>query len=431
MSFAEATKELLDSIIAKAASEREYVVNPNTDFIRDRKLSLETMIRIIISMQGGSINRELFDYDKSINVTSSAFVQQRDKIRPEMFYHILKEFNKASNDTKTYKGYKLLAVDGSDVNFACNPDSDTYIQKTEEKGYNQFHINAMYDILNKVYLDCTVQPRPLCNEMRACTDMVKANSFSKSILMADRGYGSMNLLETIRRTDNLEFLFRVKNDWIKEIKELPMEELDTEVSFQVRTSQTKEDKELYKANKAKYISGQSKFGKYKRSATWEYESPFDITYRVVRFKITENTYETIVTSLNRFEFPLEEIKELYHMRWGIETSFRELKYAIGLVNFHAKKETSILQEIYARLVLYNFCERVTASVVIEQDDNRKWEYQVNYTMAIHICRDYYRHSDNFDVAAQISKYILPVRKGRKDIRKLKPRPAVFFIYRVA
>lgn len=31
---------------------------------------------------------------------------------------------------------------------------------------------------------------------------------------------------------------------------------------------------------------------------------------------------------------MEEIKKLYAMRWGIETSFRELKYAIGLACFH-------------------------------------------------------------------------------------------------
>ena len=51
---------------------------------------------------------------------------------------------------------------------------------------------------------------------------------------------------------------------------------------------------------------------------------------------------------------LEEIKELYHKRWGIETSFRELKYAIGLSALHSKKRESIKQEIYARLLLYNF-----------------------------------------------------------------------------
>lgn len=68
---------------------------------------------------------------------------------------------------------KLLAVDGTDVNIAYNPNSETYIKNNENrcKGYNQFHISAMYDILNKVYLDCIVQPRPKCNEMVACTEI--------------------------------------------------------------------------------------------------------------------------------------------------------------------------------------------------------------------------------------------------------------------
>jgi hypothetical protein len=47
-----------------------------------------------------------------------------------------------------------------------------------------------------------------------------------------------------------------------------------------------------------------------------------------------------------------KIKEIYALRWGIETSFRELKYAIGLSNFHAKKVAYIKQEIFARLTLF-------------------------------------------------------------------------------
>ena len=394
------------------------------------------MLKIIISMQGDSINRELYDYDKNIDVTSSAFIQQRDKIKYEMLRHIFQEYNKVCNDSKKYKNYRLLAVDGSDVNIAYNPDSEIYMPNgdNDTKGYNQFHINAIYDLLNKVYFDCLVQPKPKCNEMGACTEMVRNNTFDKAILMADRGYGSLNLLETIHRTDNLEYLFRIKNDWITEVKNLPMQELDTEVSFELRTTATKEDKELYASGKAKWISGKSKFGKYKKSQTWEYESPYRMTLRIVRFKITDDTYETIVTSLNRFEFPLEEIEKLYHLRWGIETSFRELKYAIGLVNFHAKKESAIMQEIFARLIMYNFCERITMSVVVYQDKNRKWSYQVNYTMAIHICRDFYRHHSNEpppDVELLITKYILPVRPDRKDKRKIKPKSVVYFLYRVA
>jgi len=184
----------------------------------------------------------------------------------------------------------------------------------DAEGFNQFHINALYDILNKTYLDCIVQPKSKCNEIGACTDMVKANTFDKAILLADRGYGSLNLLETIHRTENLDYLFRIKNDWLTEVKALPMKELDTEIEFELRTAATNEDKILFAQGKAKWISGKSKFGKYKKSTTWHYESPFRMKLRIVRFKITDTTYETIVTSLNRFEFPLEEIKSLYHKR---------------------------------------------------------------------------------------------------------------------
>ena len=141
-----------------------------------------------------------------------------------------------------------------------------------------------------------------------------------------------------------------------------------------------------------------------------------------------------MTSLNRFEFPLAEIKKLYHLRWQIENSFRDLKYAVGLVNFHAKKETAIMAEIFARLILYNFCERITMQVVIYQDKNRKWTYQINHTMAIHICRDFYRHHSKEpppNVELLIERYILPVRPNRKDERKLKTKSVVYFLYRVA
>jgi len=85
--------------------------------------------------------------------------------------------------------------------------------------------------------------------------------------------------------------------------------------------------------------------------------------------------------------------------------------------------------------MYNFCERITLQEVICQDDNRKWAYQVYYTMAIHICRDYYRHHSNEtppDVETQIARFILPVvRPNRKDKRKMKPKTVVYFLYRVA
>lgn len=55
-----------------------------------------------------------------------------------------------------------------------------------------------------------------------------------------------------------------------------------------------------------------------------------------------------MTNLDSGEFPPEESKKLYGMRWGIETSFRDLKYTVGLLHFHSKKVEYILQEIFGR-----------------------------------------------------------------------------------
>ena len=68
--------------------------------------------------------------------------------------------------------------------------------------------------------------------------------------------------------------------------------------------------------------------------TFDYIAPkdpamYDLRFRVVRFRISGGCYETVYTNLDSETFPIGTIKELYRLRWGIETSFRELKYTIG------------------------------------------------------------------------------------------------------
>lgn len=70
---------------------------------------------------------------------------------------------------------------------------------------------------------------------------------------------------------------------------------------------------------------------------------------------------------------------------GHETSFRELKHAIGLTRFHSKKVEYIKQEIWARMLRCYFCEIITTRVVVARKKTRKHLYQVNYTRAIRIC----------------------------------------------
>lgn len=372
-------------------NKEKYIKNPASDFTRMRKLSLGDTIRQILSMEGGSLQKELYHFTQvsHVGLTPSAFVQQRSKILSLAFETIFKHFNELCIDREKYKGYKILAVDGSDINHFRNPDSDSFITFPGfEHGYNQTHLNAIYDVLNKTYVDVLLQPRPKANEQRAFIEMLKRNSFKgKSIITSDRGYESYNVIAHCINTPNMDFLLRVRNRGaMREIEKLPLMELDKQVTIEITTSQTKEDKQRGR----RYIQTQKKNKEYSsktNARAWDFASPYTLQFRVVRFMLDTGEYETIVTSLPRSKFSIAEIKELYHMRWGIETSFRDLKYAIGLINLHCKKEDLVAQEIYAALIMYNYCSRMAANASVRQSKDTIYAYRVNFTMA-NICANY-------------------------------------------
>ena len=158
---------------------------------------------------------------------------------------------------------------------------------------------------------------------------------------------------------------------------------------------------------------------------------YTLPFRIVRFKIADDTYETVVTNLPSAEFSPEELKQLYNMRWGIETSFRELKYTVGLLHFHAKKVEYICQEVFARLIMYNFTELITSTVVISKADT-KYTYKANFSVAVHVCRQFLLGNISPpNVEALIRRFVSPVRPGRCRPRNITAKHAVSFLYRVA
>ncbi len=437
--YAKQLKNVLAGLISDMAEcPSLWSRNPASDFRRSRKIPFASLVCLLLSAGGNSLNKELYDYfhPRGMHVTASAFVQQRGKLLPEALEDLLHAFNRVCRDEKQYKGYRLLAVDGCTMTYARDLSQDTFMPKSGTDGVNQFHVNALYDLLNKTYADVIIQPKPEANEPKAAWQMMERLSlFGKTILTADRGYGGINLIEHVRRIPDVDYLIRIKNGLWKEMRDLPMADFDTCITIRLRTTQTNADRQAYEEGDAKWIAGHGKHGDRKQ-ATWDFESPYEVPVRIVRFRISDNgedRYETIATSLPKEEFPPSVLKYLYHLCWGIETSFRELKYAIGVTNFHAKKHDSVLQEILARIIMYNFCERITLHVVISQSAGRKWDCQANYTMGIHICRAYFRAADPDppDPEPEIAQYVLPIRPNRADRRKVAPKQAVYFTYRIA
>ena len=434
----EVKKTLQDCIGEMDSCRFLFAKNPLKDFTRDRKLGFATLMAFIIGIKGGTLNDELENYftDPNELMTSSAFIQQRGKLNDKAFPYLLSDFNKRSSsfDTRRYKGYRVIAVDGSDFNIAYDENERSFVDNKNNEGYNQLHLNAIYDVLNNIFVNIDIQNKPEQDERKACLNILSKTVFTEpTLLIADRGYEAYYLFETIHRIENLDYLIRVKNEGSKLTKSLPMEEFDKTIPLEIRTGQTKEDKEAYRTGKAIWVRGISKFGKDKKTVTWMFESPCVMNLRVVRFKISPDTYETIITSLNPFEFPLKEIKKLYHKRWMIETGFRWLKYAVSGVNFHGKSEKFSIQEIYAHIIMYNFGMRILMNTEIQQKATWKYYYQINFTKGFGYCLGYwrYRGSSPPNIEKQIRRHLLPVREGRTDQRKIKPKSFVPYIYRVA
>lgn len=401
-------------------------------FSRKSTLTAETVIRLLISAEGGSLAKIL--HDAGIQATASALSQRRAQIPPEVFRSVFKNFNSSCTDGDLFRGYKLLAVDGTAVNLPRNSKSPSFVQNDGiPNGVNQLHVTPLYDILNRTFADVIIQPEPKKDEISALVEMLKRNTFAqKTLIIADRGFESYNLIAHILEKPNTDFLIRIKQSRsaMREVAKLPLCELDCDISFTITTTQTNADK------KSGYVFLQvpkkSKAGSKTRRGRWDFPSPYPMKLRVCRFLLDNGEFETVTTSLPR-SFSLDDIRELYHLRWGVETAFRDWKYTLGLVNLHGKSDAFAEQEIYASLTAFNFASRVCNEVVVRQPKNGVYAYKVNFKMAVMLCKEHLRtpNTDGETLLKEIARYTVPIRPNRQDERNLKVKGFAGFVYRVA
>ena len=418
-----------------------FAKDPNRNFTRKRKLPFEKVISFLLAMEGGTLTSELLKYFgcSGNTASSSALVQQRNKIDPAAFSSLFDLFVQKTDQDVRYKGYRLIAADGSDIQIPTNPnDPDSYFPAKEgQSAFNLLHLDAMYDLLRHTYTDAVLLGQRKANERSSLCRMVDRSRLENVLVIADRGYEGFNLMAHIQEK-GWRFLIRIQDAansrGIANGLDLPnAKEFDLSVNLSLTTKQTNAVKMLAKnRNQYKILTNSRDFDylpatNRKHDPTVFYKLPF----RIVRFRIADGVYETLVTNLDRRSFPASELKHLYHMRWGIETSFRELKHTVGLLHFHAKKVEYIYQEVFARLIMYNFTELVTSHVII-QKNHAKYAYKANFAVAVHVCRQFFLGNVSPpNVEALILRHVSPIRPGRSSPRRTTAKKAVSFIYRLA
>ena len=425
---------LVTSIHELAANPEHYVLHPGKDFSRNRKLGFQRLLLMLLTMEGDCIKEELYRYfGRSTDTPSkAAFYKQRKKVKEDAFRSLLVSFTQ-KYQKKLLKGkYSLVACDGSAADIFRNPDdSDTFFEPNGKstRGFNQIHINAFFSVLDKKFTDLLIQPARKRNEYSAFCQMVdRSESDTPVIYLCDRGYASYNAFAHVIESGQF-FVMRCTDDKTEKILGFPLDniqQLDYHVERILSRSQSKK--------KRFHPEQEEQYRFVCKNVPMDYitqgHPEYRLSLRIIRIELSDSCYENLITNLPELDFDFDDLKDLYHLRWDEETSFRDLKYPLCLKAFHSQKYEYIIQEVWARAILYNFCSEIAMAVEIPEK-KRKYVYQVNYSEAIKICRDFLRIHDGttLDVEGLIAQNILPVRPGRTFPRQARFKLPISFCYR--
>jgi hypothetical protein len=273
-------------------------------------------------------------------------------------------------------------------------------------------------------------PGKLKNEFRAICDFADRFPISGNhVFIGDRGFVSYNFFAHAME-NNLFFLVRIKDIYAKRylaLDSLP-DFLDTDVELIITRSKSEKNRARPDLKKQyRFVGKDVAFDYIEHGSGTEYP----LHLRVVRVEVADGVYENLVTNLPRHDVSAEELKHWYNLRWGIETSFRHLKHTIGTDNFHAKSVKNIELEIWARMILFNFCAIIAMCAVINKK-NTKYVYQVNFSMAMKICHHFIRLKMGEkppDLLGLIGSLALPIRPDRSFHRRNRLRVPMSFCYR--
>lgn len=361
---------------------RQFAIVPGVGFTRTRLLSPATVLEKQVAMAAKSSKNELLELFCAEDRPSRQGWQERlDQMNDSAFKALLDEYNElyhALASSKTFSildEYNLLAVDGSSFRYPSDArySDETYLTHNgSSKGTYSVHLVALYNLVSDLYEDGVIQSAHEKNEFKGLCDMIDRAPKGKDpdkprVYIADRGFCSYNDIAHVLEAQQF-FLSRSKDIESKGILKnlnLPQEgTFDKTVEIELIRSHSKKVKTT--RDNVRYIGKNVAFD-FLASGSLD---TYILSFRVVRIRLESGEYETLLTNLPRDVFGPDDLERLYNVRWGEETSFRELKYTLGTIEFHSKKPNRIRQEIWANMIRYNLSASMMHAAAEQEVDQR-------------------------------------------------------------
>lgn len=430
-----ALRKTLRSMIRSLGKHPErYARRPGRDFTRRRALPFETLIFLLLTMSEKSAGKELMGrfHHKTDAPSVSALVQQRQKLLPTALEELFHRFTAFLRPSKTFRGFRLLAVDGTSLKSAAYPgDQLSHRPGTERQhGWNLHHISALFDLENGIYTDILVQKEHEKNEPKALCELADRSPITGPVLLlADRNYESYNDLAHLEKR-GWKYVIRLRDQGRASVSgvrlpEQPEFDLSIRLTLGRLTPRQLTQREIPIPQPYYRIPAAVTFDALALGA----EGLSQLSFRVVRLRLQNGQSVTLLTNLDAQQFPSDALKALYARRWGIETSFRSLKYAVGLAFLHSKKPDLLLQEVFAAFIIYNLTQAVTWGVDTGRGRS-KYRRHVNFSDAVALCCAFLRKPVG-DLCALLARNLVPYRPGRAFHRPKFADNRISFPYRPA
>jgi hypothetical protein len=367
-------KLVLEEISNNDELKSLFISSPN-DFSRERKLTIEKLVGIIINMPKRSLSIELNDFFNLLKdsnpSTKAAFSLQRGKLLPVFFQvwnqWLVNSFYKYyDTEIKRWKSFKLFAVDGSTVNLVNKEDVVSYFgtQDNQHTKTPMARIMQVYDVLNDITVFSNIYPIKT-SEKEIITNQIN-NIFSDSITIFDRGFPSYELMFLMNNEEKLKhFVIRCKVDFNNKVKQF------------MRSRKNNKIVELTPTANA--IASLKLKGFIVTSKTI-------IKVRMVKIKLSSGLIEILLTNLYDEQlYSNEDLKYLYGLRWGIETSYGTQKNQLQLEQYSGHRVICIQQDFHASVFVSNL-----QSLINKQCDDyikkinlkRKHNYKINRNVSL-------------------------------------------------
>jgi len=250
-----------------------------------------------------------------------------------------------------------------------------------------------YDVCNELVLDSIIERKNSSEPELAVRHLSKLNP-ETDILVFDRGYPSLWLFGLLKEK-GFKFCFRLNSLWKDGVN--LKDSLENDIDWAAKDPSKNTLKKVKEYGLPNKIDG----------------------LRLVTIKLSSGETEVLAVNLtDRDKYGVNDLKELYHLRWGVEEGYKSFKRVLCIEYFTGKTVLAIKQDYYARVCMMNMASMLKSQGLYEKGkelERKGQKVQPNKTQVLAKVKDFFIDLFNSNKTAKCLKAMLRILQKCFDI----------------